>query len=137
MVFGRRSFLGASLAALGAALLFPVRGLQAAAKKLGIGLDKAPDLKSVGGSAILKVKGRDILFVRDSETTVKAFDPICSHKKCQVGYKKDSNRIECECHGSKFTLDGVVLNGPATVNLTTLPATLDAANGRIIVTVEE
>jgi len=137
MAFDRRSFLGGVLAVAGAMVLLPVRGVQAAVKKLGISLEKVPDLKTVGGSAILAVKGRSILFVRDTETTVRALDPVCSHQKCQVAYRKDGNRIECSCHGSRFGLDGSVQTGPATANLTTYPAELDAANGRIIVSVEE
>lgn len=137
MTFDRRSFLGGAAGLLGSLLLLPIQGLHAAGRRLGISLGKAPELNTVGGSAILAVKGKAILFVRDTETSVKAFDPTCSHQKCQVAYKKELNCIECSCHGSRFGLDGAVRTGPATHDLTTYPAALDAANGRVIVTVEE
>lgn len=137
MGFGRRSFLGGALTALGAVVLLPARGARAASKKLGISFDKAPALKTVGGSVVLAVKGKNILFIRDGEASVKAVDPTCTHQNCQVAYQKDGNRIECSCHGSKFGVDGSVQTGPATVPLRTFPAEVDATNGRVIVTVEE
>ena len=62
---------------------------------------------------ILKIKGKDILFIRDTETTVRALDPTCTHKGCIVAFNKAANRIECPCHHSAFDMEGRVLAGPA------------------------
>jgi cytochrome b6-f complex iron-sulfur subunit len=32
---------------------------------------------------------------------------------CTVGYKSETGRIVCPCHGSQFGLDGSVFKGPA------------------------
>ncbi len=106
------------------------------AKKVAIPLDKIKKLNDVGGSAILKVKGREVLFVRDSKTTIKALNPECTHKKCKVRFDDEKGRISCKCHKSAFELaTGKVLDGPAPRPLQVYPASLDG--GRIILTVPD
>lgn len=83
------------------------------AKSLQLSLEKVEKLQSIGGSVILKVKGKEILFIRDAEATVRAFDPVCPHKGCIVAFDKTANRIECPCHRSVYDLEGRVLAGPA------------------------
>lgn len=104
-------------------------------KKVAFGLDKAEKLKKVGGSAILKLKGQNVLFVRDSEKTVRAFDPTCTHNKCNIGYKPKDQLLRCPCHRSAFSLDGKVRNGPAERPLTVFPAELNG--DRVIVSLPE
>lgn len=43
----------------------------------------------------------------------KAFSAVCTHTGCLIDSVGDGT-INCPCHGSKFSLDGAVLNGPAT-----------------------
>jgi Rieske Fe-S protein len=130
----RRSFLMDLAAAAAAMALLPFRLARAAAKQVAFKLDKAEKLKTVGGSAILAIKGKDILFVRTGEKEIRAFNPECTHQHCQVRYGA-SGRIECSCHGSTFDMDGKALGGPATQPLATYPATLQ--DDRVVVTVEE
>ena len=129
---GRRWFLGMLGGAAAALLVWPWRSVQA--KKVAISLEKAKDLKKVGASVTLKVRGRSILFVRDTEKTVKALDPICTHARCTVAWKK-SEGLRCPCHRSLFALDGKVLDGPAPKPLKTYPATL--SGDRIILSLDE
>jgi Rieske Fe-S protein len=70
--------------------------------------------------------------VRDSATTVRAFDPICTHRQCVVTYQASEHTIKCPCHGSKFDLDGRVIHGPAPRALGTYAASLEA--DRVVVT---
>ncbi|MHA0286181.1 QcrA and Rieske domain-containing protein [Mycobacterium sp. C3-094] len=42
----------------------------------------------------------------------KAFSAVCTHSGCLVNKIADGT-IDCPCHGSKFSLDGAVVNGPA------------------------
>lgn len=42
----------------------------------------------------------------------KAFSAVCTHQGCLVNKVADGT-IDCPCHGSKFSLDGQVVNGPA------------------------
>lgn len=129
----RRSFfktLILSALGLGAVL----RGRVAfSAKKLAVPLDKVPDLRKVGGSVIIKLKGEKVLFIRDAKDSVRAVNPVCTHQECLVGYAPEKGKIACSCHGSHFELSGKVLNGPATAPLKAYPAKLE--KDRIIITI--
>ncbi len=35
----------------------------------------------------------------------------CTHRRCEL--RPVGNELHCPCHGSEFTADGTVLNGPA------------------------
>ena len=102
----------------------------ARAKKVGLSITKMAELQKVGGSRLLTVKDTKLLVIRDSDTTVKAINPMCTHKKCEVRYKADSNDLFCKCHKSAFKLDGTVVAGPAPKPLQTYEAAL---NGEQIV----
>ena len=123
----RRQWLRQAAGAAAAAcvvLLWPWR--QALAKKIGIKLDQVAALKEVGGSQVLTLKALDgpLLLVRQSETEVRAINPMCTHKKCLVRYNTESKKLHCKCHKSQFELTGKVLGGPAKKDLATYPASL-------------
>ena len=129
-VTGRRGFFRRLIPLFtGVFLLFG--GREARAGKVAIPLDRVKRLARVGGSMIIRLKGREILLARHSEAGVSAVSPICSHEKCTVAYRRKVRRFECPCHGSFFDVEGKVLNGPATRPLTTWPAAL--RDGRIII----
>ena len=48
----------------------------------------------------------------------KGFSAVCTHKGCLVNEVVDGT-INCPCHGSKFSLDGAVVKGPAKTPLPT------------------
>jgi Rieske Fe-S protein len=47
----------------------------------------------------------------------------CSHLGCSVNFVKEAKRFECPCHGSRFSLDGQVIHGPALFALSHLKVT--------------
>jgi Rieske Fe-S protein len=49
----------------------------------------------------------------------KAFSAVCTHTGCLINEVADGT-INCPCHGSKFSLDGEVVNGPASRPLETV-----------------
>jgi glycine/D-amino acid oxidase-like deaminating enzyme/nitrite reductase/ring-hydroxylating ferredoxin subunit len=55
---------------------------------------------------------------RDAEMKLHAFSAICPHLKCILQWNGEEKTFDCPCHGSRFTTDGVVINGPAISNLT-------------------
>ena len=118
-----------------AGLIFALPAATRAAKKLAVPLDKVEKLKVVGGSAYLKIRDMEILFIRDSEDSIKALNPTCTHKKCTVEHDAELKMLVCPCHGSTFDLNGKVFKGPAEKELTKYEAIL--SEGRIILTVEE
>jgi Rieske Fe-S protein len=91
---------------------------------VAVPLKKIPKLATVGGAVILKLKNKMILFIRTTQSEVKAVSALCTHDSCQVYYNHAPKRIECVCHGSSFTPDGKVLGGPAKSNLHNFEAQL-------------
>jgi cytochrome b6-f complex iron-sulfur subunit len=130
--FGRRDFLLGSGLSLGTLLALPTLTARAEGGKVAIPLAKLEVLKSVGGSVVLRVKDKLLLLVRDSATSVRAFNPVCTHRECVVAYNQGEKKIKCPCHGSQFDLDGRVVHGPASRPLATYAA--DLAGEQIIVT---
>lgn len=124
----RRSFLRLVTGAIIALVTLPAS--LARAKKVGLSISKIAELQKVGGSRILTVKETKLLVVRDSDSTVKALNPMCTHKSCEVQYRPSSNDLGCKCHKSAFKLDGSVMGGPAKKPLQTYEASL---NGEQIV----
>ena len=53
----------------------------------------------------------------------------CTHRGCTV--KPAGNRLQCPCHGSQYTPDGTVINGPAPNDLVRYPVTADTEYLRI------
>ena len=50
-----------------------------------------------------------------------AYDAVCPHAGCTVGYYAANNVFACPCHGSEFqVINGAVMNGPAPHGLTAL-----------------
>ena len=126
----KRSFLGAVVGATVVAMWPKV----AEAKKAAISLDSAEALKKINGSVVLSVKGQDVLFIRDSEKTVIAVKPVCTHKKSPLRYDKAKQVIICDEHGSTFDKKGTVLKEPATKSLSEFYRTkLDLEKNRILI----
>jgi Rieske Fe-S protein len=101
----------------------PIHRAQAATDtgRIAIPLAKLPQLQQLRGGVLLKIRGQAVLLIRTAEDRVSALEPECTHKKCQVLYEREWGEIRCDCHGSKYNLQGVVLNPPATRNLRTFP----------------
>jgi Rieske Fe-S protein len=75
-----------------------------------------PALATVGGSTVLSPTGLGdtLLLVRADAATVQTVSATCTHAACKVRYDAAGADLRCPCHGSTFTLDGAVTNGPAT-----------------------
>lgn len=50
----------------------------------------------------------------DDDGRTYAVSPTCTHLGCVVSFNGVEKAWECGCHGSRFALDGAVLQGPAT-----------------------
>ncbi len=51
--------------------------------------------------------------VKEAAGSVRAFAVNCSHLGCSVEFNSAAKRFDCPCHGSQFSLEGLVLHGPA------------------------
>lgn len=83
---------------------------------------------SIGTITQLKEKGQifnedldigAVLVMFRPDNSIVAVNPTCTHAGCTVKWKKDKKAFICPCHGSKFTLEGKVIQGLAKSPLNT------------------
>ena len=103
-------------------------GLKTARHFLGDRL-RSPDGTSLddlaaGEGKLLKLGGELVAAHRDDEGAVHAVSPVCTHLGCIVRFNVAERSWDCPCHGSRYDVDGAVLQGPATRALA--PRTVDA-----------
>jgi thiosulfate dehydrogenase [quinone] large subunit len=54
------------------------------------------------------------LVIQERPDEFVAYDAVCPHEGCIVGYQPSANLIVCPCHGSEFNVaDGACISGPA------------------------
>ncbi|HEX7669580.1 MAG TPA: FAD-dependent oxidoreductase [Polyangiaceae bacterium] len=70
-----------------------------------------------GKGAITRVKGERLAVYRDSSGGLTAVSPICTHLGCHVKFNETEKSWDCPCHGSRFRVDGTVIDGPAVLAL--------------------
>jgi glycine/D-amino acid oxidase-like deaminating enzyme/nitrite reductase/ring-hydroxylating ferredoxin subunit len=62
---------------------------------------------------------------RDREGGLHSVSAVCTHLGCDVAWNHSEQTWDCPCHGSRFSPDGRVINGPAVSDLSwrSIPAT--------------
>lgn len=68
----------------------------------------------IGAGRIVKENGERLAVYRDDQGKLHAVSAICTHLGCQVAFNAVERSWDCPCHGSRFDIDGRVLDGPAT-----------------------
>lgn len=66
-----------------------------------------------GTGIVTRVERRAIGVARDLDGTLRGVDAACTHMGCIVAHDSERACWQCPCHGSRFALDGSVLQGPA------------------------
>ncbi|HCA84482.1 MAG TPA: FAD-dependent oxidoreductase [Streptomyces sp.] len=66
-----------------------------------------------GAGAVVRVGGRRCAVYRDEEGTAHGVSARCTHMGCLVSFNAGERAWECPCHGSRFAVDGEVIEGPA------------------------
>jgi nucleotide-binding universal stress UspA family protein/nitrite reductase/ring-hydroxylating ferredoxin subunit len=64
------------------------------------------------GSLVLE-GGRRLAAYRDEDGAYHVVSPRCTHMGCTVGWNDADHTWDCPCHGSRYDVDGNVLQGPA------------------------
>ena len=70
-----------------------------------------------GEGAILSKGFKKFALYRDSQGALHSFSAICPHLGCVLQWNGDEKTFDCPCHGSRFSKEGTVINGPALSNL--------------------
>ena len=68
---------------------------------------------SPGTGAVLRVGVERCAVYRDDAGAVHAVSARCTHLGCLVHFNDAERAWECPCHGSRFAVDGSVIQGPA------------------------
>jgi Rieske Fe-S protein len=67
-----------------------------------------------GEGAVTRIGAHVSAVSRDQHGRLHALSARCTHLGCLVAFNRAEQAWECPCHGSRFGLDGRVLQGPAT-----------------------
>lgn len=67
--------------------------------------------------AIVRHGFHKLAVYRDRDGATCAFDATCPHLGCIVEWNNTEKTWDCPCHGSRFDLQGKVVNGPAISDL--------------------
>jgi glycine/D-amino acid oxidase-like deaminating enzyme/nitrite reductase/ring-hydroxylating ferredoxin subunit len=66
-----------------------------------------------GEAGVRVVDGHKVAAYRDDTGTLHAVSARCTHMGCQVTWNTAEQSWDCPCHGSRFDIDGAVVQGPA------------------------
>jgi nitrite reductase/ring-hydroxylating ferredoxin subunit len=74
-----------------------------------------------GEGRLLRRRGHPIAAYRDDRGALHERSAVCTHLGCLVHWNPLEKTWDCPCHGSRFTPEGEVVNGPATAELSEVP----------------
>lgn len=109
----KRFKMNASAEELSDAIARSTKGI--ALSRLKVPEDELSDLPH-GEAKIIRHMGRKIGAYRDENGNIHKIDPKCPHLGCELKWNGDDKTWDCPCHGSRFDMDGHLLNGPAQRN---------------------
>jgi glycine/D-amino acid oxidase-like deaminating enzyme/nitrite reductase/ring-hydroxylating ferredoxin subunit len=80
------------------------------------GAGKLADVKNGEGKIVDMLEEKFGVY-RDQNGLLHIVSAQCTHLKCTLAWNRDETSWDCPCHGSRFTYDGKVMNGPANFDL--------------------
>lgn len=94
---------------------------------LDLNLPENVSLKTIGGSVV----NEGVIVARIALNEFTAISQRCTHEPVAVAFQSADQTFLCPRHPSKFTKDGVVLNGPATKPLRKYNTTVTVISVRV------
>lgn len=70
------------------------------------------------------INGQPAAVYNDNGTPL-VFDNTCTHAACETEWNDADKTWDCPCHGSRYTAQGQVMNGPAAQPLQKLNAKVE------------
>jgi len=74
-----------------------------------------------GQGAVIRDGLKKIAVYRDGRNQLHACSAVCPHLGGILEWNADERTFDCPLHGSRFTVDGTVINGPANGGLERIP----------------
>ncbi|MEI5908309.1 FAD-dependent oxidoreductase [Bacillus spongiae] len=79
-----------------------------------LGGDRKPlDQLSFDEGAVITFNGKRAGAYKDEQGQIHLVDTTCTHLGCEVEWNHGDRSWDCPCHGSRFSYNGDVLEGPA------------------------
>lgn len=66
-----------------------------------------------GEGKVIKKDGKRLAVSRNEDGELNVISAVCTHMGCNVHWNNAEKTWDCPCHGSRFSTDGRVLEGPA------------------------
>lgn len=86
-------------------------------KDLFLDKDIKTDNLIQGEGKIIKNDGKHYAVAKNTDGEVIAVTAVCPHLKCLVQWNSQEKTWDCPCHGSRFTIEGKLITGPAVKDL--------------------
>ncbi len=86
---------------------------------------------SGGARRLLVRKREDVILVLDGDRAL-ALSARCTHLGCPVVLADDGQSLTCPCHGSRYSLEGAVLHGPAGDPLPRMPFSIAEDGSHVV-----
>lgn len=82
-----------------------------------------PDAESLqpGMGGIVSLEGQKVAGFRHEDGRLVTRSPVCRHLGCLVSFNTAERTWDCPCHGSRYTVDGAVIQGPSVHDLNDKP----------------
>ena len=89
-----------------------------------------PEEVKPGEGAILRRGAAKVAVYRDEHGELHERSAFCTHLGCVVRWNSLEKTWDCPCHGSRFQIDGHVVNGPAMAGLEATDAGAERHHGQ-------
>ena len=80
-------------------------------------VDRTVDDLAPGHGGVIDLEGEKLAVYKDDEGYLVALSPRCTHMGCTVDWNDADRTWDCPCHGSRYAVDGEVIQGPAAKSL--------------------
>ncbi len=78
---------------------------------------KTPSQLKNGEGDIVNYRGKTVAAYRDESGKLHFTSPNCSHLGCRLSFNSELKSWDCPCHGSRFDVDGNLIDNPSIKNL--------------------
>ncbi|MEN6462161.1 MAG: FAD-dependent oxidoreductase, partial [Syntrophomonas sp.] len=68
---------------------------------------------AVGEGKVINVDGQKVGAYKDENEKLHVVDTTCPHVGCELAWNEAETSWDCPCHGSRFTYEGNLIEGPA------------------------